>query len=814
MAWKLRTAVAAVAFVALALPAYSFPVNYVSAKLGASVSTPAKTWGNEDPNKILSDGTVSKGEFSFADVQQQNVLIIDLGQKRTFDRIDFGSDNEGGSRSPASLKIEVASSAPDGPYKTVLVKTPIAWFQVIRLPKVVKARWVTFDMGERSTGAAVRAVRIYKGYEHPKLVEVTRLLREKIKPGLPGLEKFYAASDAGNWKLACKELRANFALTHKRDGPPDPKYDLTRAKTYASGQLDFAGFSRQEVVPIDWSYQKTTDWYEHKNFLNRGSPIGAPAAAYYNTGSKFWARQFRSVFYDWIEANPKPTVMSRADYPSWRTLDSAARLAYLQVSLPRVTVGKDIDDELWANVLFSIWEHVDYLKDDTFDGGNWLATVSGSVMGAALEFPEFADQKIWLAFGKTSFELNVERDIWPDGKEKEDAPGYVSMAYQGMLATLGALDKAKIEVSADSRDRMSKTQDFLVAVTQPNGLTPYIGDWGGDPPWALPAAYDFYKKDYVKYILTQGKEGAPPAFTSINFPDGGWSMMRSPYDEKPYENARHLVFKSSCASHGHLDVLNITAYAYGRPLIIDPGIRSYEGADVERYIQTAYHNTICVDGKTQSRGAGKTEFWKSDDTLDYVYASHQDYKGLTVRRSVIFVKPDYWIVHDDITGDGSHTYDQNWHFDDDAAIAEDPLTKAVHTSYATGGNLLVVPADPSSLKSEVFDFFIAKERMGQTGTGNIPSKGWKYSKEGTAPQSFDVVLYPYSGPETPRVSVRRLHVKDASPTEATALEVTVGGKRDIVLFSRVGPRVMKVQESDVNVTGSGDIVLLRGQSTL
>ena len=809
MASILRTAMGFAALLALALPAYSFPVNYLCAKQGASISTQAKVWGDQDPNKVLSDGPVSKGEFSFADIQQQNVFIVDLGQKRIFDRIQFGSDNEGGPRNPASLKIEVASAGPDGPYKTVLVKSPIAWFQVLRLPEV-KARWIRLDMGERSSGAAVRAIRIYKGYEHPRLVEVTKLLHEKIQPGLPGLDKFYAAADAGNWKNACKELRAYFAVKHPTDGPPDPKYDLTRAKTYASGKLDFAGLSRQEVVPIDWSYQKTTDWYEHKNFLNRGSVLGIPMTAYYCTNDKKWARQFRNIFYDWLDANPKPTVMSGADYPAWRTLDSAARLGHLQVSLPRATVGKDISDELWANLLFSMWEHCDYLKNDNFTGGNWLAINSASVMGAALDLPEFVDQKVWLAFGKTSFETNVLRDVYPDGKEIEDAPGYIAFAYAGMLGTLQSLDKAGIPVSEEARVRMNKIQDFMGAVTQPDGNAPAIGDWGGGGLYSLDRSWPYFKREDIHYILTKGKEGTAPSFTSINFPYGGWSIMRTAYDEKPYENAKHLVFKSSSGSHGHLDVLNITNYAYGRPLLIDPGIRSYEGADVDRYLHTSYHNTICIDGKSQSRGHGKTELWKSDDTLDYLYASHHGYKDIIHRRAVIFIKPDYWIVHDDITGDGSHTYDQNWHFNEDAGLVEDPISKAVHTSYPTGGNLLMVPADASLLKSQVTDFFIAKERMGETGTGNVPSKGWKYTKEGPAPQSFDLVLYPYSGAETPKVSVKRLPVKDANPMDVTALEITIGDKKDIVMFSRVGPRTMSTE----GATGEGDIVIARGQPAL
>ncbi|MDO8588908.1 MAG: alginate lyase family protein [Armatimonadota bacterium] len=789
---SIRFLIVIAVFIALALrcaPARAYPENYASAKLGAGVLTQAKIWGDKNPNDILSDGPISKGEFAFADVNQRHVFVIDLGTRRVFDRVEFGSDNEGGHRSPKQLTIEVSSKGPDGPFKTALVKSPIAWFQVLRLPRQ-NARWIRFDLGEGPAGPVVSRIRIYKGYEHPKLSEVTKLLHARIKPGLPGLEKFYAAADAGDWKNACKALRAYYAQKQPPEGPPNPKADLKRATDYAEGKLDYAGISRVEKVPIDWAYQKNTDWYEHKNFLNRGSRLGASADAYYNTGDKKWAKEFQTVFYDWLEANPKPEVMSRADYPCWRTLDSAARAGWLYTRFKVITASKGISDELWANWFYSIWEHADYLKNDTFDGGNWLATVSGAVMAIALEYPEFADQKTWLEFGKLSFETNVMRDVHPDGKEMEDAPGYVSMAYRGMLGTLESLDKAGIEVSPESKERLSRTQDFLAAVTQPNGLTPAIGDDGGGAPWALPAAYDYFKRDYIKYVLSQGKEGNPPPFTSINFPDGGWSIMRSSYDEKPYENARHLAFKSSSASHGHLDMLNITAYGYGRELVIDPGIRSYEAADVERYLHTAYHNTICVDGKSQSRGGGKTEKWMSNEKFDVVIGSHVGYKGLTVRRTVVFVKPEYWIVHDDVIGEGEHTYDQNWHLPEDAGPVEDPAKKAVHTTFPDGGNLLMVPADPETLTSGPIDFMIAKKRM--ESDGNVPSKGWRYRKTGPAPRSFDVVLYPYSGAQVPQVSVERYDVEGARQHEATSLEIKIGDRIDTFLFSPPGPRDMKV----------------------
>lgn len=763
--------------------AHAFPENYLSAKLGASVQTKAKIMDNKDPNVLMSDGPLSRGGFVFGDVDQDQWFVVDFGSRRTFDRVDFGADNGGGGRCVKQVDISVSDKGPDGPFRKVYTKKDFGLFQILRLPSVT-ARWVRFDVGKGTPGKFMRSLRIYKGYRHPGVVEVTKLLHSRIKPQIPGLDKFYKAAERGEWKQACKDLRAYFAAAQPA-GAPNPKYDTKVADEYAAGHLNFAGIPRESVVPIDWAYQYNTDWYEHKNFLNRGSMLSAPINAYYNTGDKKWAVAFKKTFYDWIEANPKPPITSVADFATWRTLDSAARLGHIQSMFPVVTAAKGVDDELWANVLFSIWEHCDFLSGDNVSGGNWLAINSSNVMAVAIKFPEFADQKVWFDFGKSSFERNVVDDILPDGKEVEDAPGYIAFAFKGMLGTLKALDEAGVQVNPETRERLNKVQNFLGSITQPNGDTPGIGDWGSGGAYSLPASWPFFKREDIRYIVTQGKEGVMPAWTSINFPDGGWSVMRSAWDTKPFEDAKHLVFKTSRGGHGHDDVLMVSNYAYGRPLLMDPGIRSYERRDIDLYTHTNYHNTICVDGKTMGHTAGKTEAWQSNDRYDFVVGSHQNYKGLTVRRTVIFVKPEYWIVHDEVTGEGSHTYDQNWHFAEDAGITQDSMTKAVRTNYATGGNLLMVPAAPETFKSEQTSFFIPKERMAGE-QREVESKGWRYSQTGPAPVSFDVVLYPYSGPNAPKVSVKRLQALRSGPS---ALEIQIDGKTQIVTFSQTEVRI-------------------------
>ena len=779
-----------------AVCAGAWPTNYLSAKLGACVSTAARLEAGSDPNALLSDGPISKGSFSFAPVRQEQVFLVDLGQERVFDRVEFGSVGYNEPRNAKRLVISVSSAGPEGPFRTVCEREKVGHFQVIRLPEC-RARWIRFDLGTGDEGALVHSVPIYKGHTVPPLPEVMELLAARIRPDVPGLEDYYAAVEARDWSSAASALRAYFAGRLKPASPPDPNSDLSAAEEYAAGP-------RGEKVPIDWSYQETRDWYEYKNFLNRGRMLAYPLMAYYNTGQPRWRDHFRAVFYDWLSANPCPPETIYADAPTWRTLDSAMRLGWLREGFPLITAAAGLEDEVWANYLYSLWEHGNYLSHDTISGGNWLSTITSHVMKLALDFPEFKDQRQWLQFGRDGFQKNVLRDIHPDGKEMEDAPGYICMAYAGMLSTLKALEAAGLTVDPEVLRRMDRVQDFLGAITQPNGIMPAIGDCRGTHPYILPESMEYFRREDIRYILSRGKEGVPPERASALFPDGAWAVMRSPYavPGEAYEDARHLVFKASHASHGHRDYLSFTLYAYGRPLLIDPGIKSYEREEGARYVQTAYHNTVCVDGQNQPPRGGSIDRWASNGGMDFLMASYRGYEGVEHRRSIVFVKPDYWVVNDTLTGSGSRTCDQNWNFNEDAGLLEDPATKSVRTSYAGGGNLLMVPASPAGLVSQPRKFFIARGGGAvAAGTQEVESTGWRYSRSGNLPAVFDLVLYPFRGADAPAVDVRLL----ASTPYVTALAVTAGASTDYVLVSRAGPR--RIQAAGVLL--EGEAVVLR-----
>lgn len=187
----------------------AYPQNHLSGKLGAKVLTSAKLTGPFKPDALLSDGPVSKGRFAFAPVDQHRTFTVDLGRQRTFDRIQLGT---GGN--PASVAIEVSWQSLEGPFRKVCETRNPAFFQILRLPSTT-ARWLRFDFGRDSDRTVVHSLRIYKGYEHPNLAEVTELLGDRIKTDIPALKDFHRQVAAGNWAAACRELRDYFVRTHK-----------------------------------------------------------------------------------------------------------------------------------------------------------------------------------------------------------------------------------------------------------------------------------------------------------------------------------------------------------------------------------------------------------------------------------------------------------------------------------------------------------------------------------------------------------------------------------------------------------------------
>jgi hypothetical protein len=166
--------------------------------------------------------------------------------------------------------------------------------------------------------------------------------------------------------------------------------------------------------------------------------------------------------------------------------------------------------------------------------------------------------------------------------------------------------------------------------------------------------------------------GPPPTPASRLFADGGYVVMRSGWEA----DAHHLIFDVGplgcphSGGHGHADLLSVQCSAFGEPYLVDAGTYGYTGEPRWRnfFRSTAAHSTALVDRVGQAVPAGPFMWkdrprarlgrWASTEAFDLADAEHNAYRFLpdpvVHRRRVVFVKPRYWVIVDDLAGHAEH----------------------------------------------------------------------------------------------------------------------------------------------------------------
>jgi hypothetical protein len=299
-----------------------------------------------------------------------------------------------------------------------------------------------------------------------------------------------------------------------------------------------------------------------------------------------------------------------------------------------------------------------------------------------------------------------------------------------------------------------------------------------------------------------------PTDVSKALPQSGYYVMRSGWDpESQYLNfdcgelaAGVSPRGTPSAAHGHADALSIEVSAFGRPLLVDPGFCTYNGsADWHRYFrETAAHNTVVVDGRSQAEFRGRLKWshaprveaqeWITLAALDYAEGAQFGYQRFSApvahRRAVVFLKPGYWIVRDELTGEGTHILDRCFHFGTAGVVADDE-GRGVRTCVPGGPNLIV-----HSVETDRVDVELSRG-------GLTPSSGWiavgyerrvraaiaKFRTTSAVPCAFHTVIVPFRADAQP-LGLRLLPIEsDAGSPLDRAFELSHSGGQDIWAFS-------------------------------
>lgn len=663
----------------------------------------------------------------------------------------------------------------------------------------------------------------------PRLASA-QLLDEATFLALFDLELVAAALQRGDIPAAQEALLAHYAQRISDDWPatpsdvPDLDTDLARlserevlalAEQLLAHRMKF-GQSAPEIAlgaQINWHTQQLDD-REWALTLHRHQWWLVLARAYSITGDERYANDFVAQFTSWVEQCPMPPS-KREDEPSWRLMEVAMRM-YLSWThafaaffhAPVFTPAARL------TMLRAIYDHAQFLT--AFKSrGNHLIRESKGLAYIGTYFPEFREAGAWLQLGLTRFRAELDRQVNQDGFQSEVSTGYQWLVVDEYRRTYDYLtNDSPVITQRELGQRLVQMYSALAYLTRPDGTYPQINDGVMDPDFMLHdrllRAGELFERADLCYIASQGRSGSRPEQTSMAFPDGGLFVMRSDWTT----DARYLLFDAGPfgGNHGHEDKLSIEVYAYGQPFIVDPGSYTYATDDPYRaYFVGSYgHNTILCDGKSQIRrwqpGAhehaatpGNYATWRSTPAYDSVVAEYQDgygeysfqgpfeqlarVRGVTHRRQVLFVKPDYWLIIDDLDTAEPHQYALLFHSMPGMEAVIDREQRVMLTAPG-GAQLLVAPAQPHSVSVEVV---AGSEQpiQGWYSTGYyhkaaVPTVIYQHASLG--PTRLVTLLYPQPAGAT----LAGVTIEQLPATSGLAFTIATPGQRDEIALTPDG----------------------------
>lgn len=458
-------------------------------------------------------------------------------------------------------------------------------------------------------------------------------------------------------------------------------------------------------------------WYKQRNNISRSIPDFD--VVYYELGLGVRNRIFMEYYFLPFERRPLQTHEEML-----KTVLGAARWLY--------------ELERWEG----------------YRSGNWQCHGSYMLAQIAMVFPEFQESGQWLNLALQRMEEHLNEDFFDDGGHSERSPRNYTQSTYLMFRNLYYLLSTyhvREDLTKKIRQRMGNTIDWWLTLLAPTGEIPAINDShrGLFPTFILLDGASFFKKPYVYGVLHNLFGIAPktspptfPGFTSRHMPLSGFTVMRTDWTgDALYMNFNYGKWNGA---HTHNDLLDFEIYAYGRALAVDAGIGlTYDDPlYVPWYQSSRAHNMVTVNDQNIERRTiqGENIVWNSTASLEYFAGEHRGYAtlGVHARRQVVFVKPSYWIVLDEMQCQkGGDTL--SWYF-------HTPTTLAYHDGQfrsSTSPGILIAPAG-GDLKSRM-GTGMASSTSDLT-PGKTEEIGWlAFDQASVAGSSsrFNILLYPY-----------------------------------------------------------------------
>ncbi len=323
------------------------------------------------------------------------------------------------------------------------------------------------------------------------------------------------------------------------------------------------------------------------------------------------------------------------------------------------------------------------------------------------------------ALGRRVLLDESRRQVAPDGGHCERSTHYHRYTLDFYLLALIVARITNDPAAVEFERTATRLAEAARLLADDNGQLPLIGDDDGgmlfpmtgrlpnDVGDSLEVAAALLNRPYLRV-------GPPPeeAFWLLAHPSLAPHLNERPSTPRSHRSSAalrdtgyyvsrssrgdHLVIDGGLhgylnGGHAHADALSLTLTVAGVPLLVDPGTGTYtiDQALRDRLRSSQMHNTLVVDGRSQSIGKGpfswktmartRVHTWTTHEAFDYFEGAHDGYWPIEHRRHVLALPGDLIVVADLVSGEGVHTAAVHWHVDPRwrVAVGESSVTFAI-----------------------------------------------------------------------------------------------------------------------------------------
>ena len=376
--------------------------------------------------------------------------------------------------------------------------------------------------------------------------------------------------------------------------------------------------------------------------------------------------------------------------------------------------------EDYTFLLDSVQIHVDHILSHIENAGrpsNHIISNWSAVALAGLNFPELNGGKDLALESLAILREQMDNQVYRDGIQWEQSLPYHRYVLEFFLLPALAAKGNGVCIPDGYMDTIERMMDVLLqTMNLQTGLIPVIGDGDGAKVWRFSTAHTldvrallalgavlFDRADFKwasrghleDVIWLIGMDGIdkynslpchPPKERDKSFPDGGYYLLRTDWNERRTEilfdcgriSMGDVAKDYSLGGHGHADTLHFNLTMNGYPICGDPGCYAYTGKSREwhdYFRGGGGHNSILIDGVEMST---LTTTWAMENRpfpgpVTFISRPHGSLvEGIqdgfmrlpdpvSWKRSIILLENGLVIIRDSIGAREKHTLEFRFH---------------------------------------------------------------------------------------------------------------------------------------------------------